>query len=392
MYYELKNKKIEKHPPKIVALNDDWRTQGDWIDRYGQHAAVLCAQAGGGLDLFSGYFLHELKSATWIGRNYKEKNDQLRRWVHWLESNDKRVLQCLALGGRKQAEWDDHKEVYPITLDGPHIYGTFQIPAGKYQMSLYFFNKDGHTGANRIRDYILSIKTMKISKQLFERLGMVNVDAEKEFFQSPYGSHTRVRDFWGGMYKRFYIEVADGEYITLRIDSNYSFNTIISGVFFDTVGEMKPLAPLDAPNPPPRKLTNWAEVLANPTEPVWWGTHVLDQLLCMRDNQPVWFYKNSRQYLLSGIRTFVSVQSDKPTSPDGLHYEDKERIRSDIGKCLNYLQLFSIRDYVDYTKSKFNSYFWEGRTTNGRSRSHEFNWNDKAVRSFMESGKKKQTW
>jgi hypothetical protein len=104
MHYELKKKKPEKNSPKIVALNDDWRTQGNWIDRYGRHSAILCAQAGGGLNFEGGYFLYELQSRAWIGRNYKEKNDQLRRWVHWLESNDRRVLQCLQLGGRKQAD------------------------------------------------------------------------------------------------------------------------------------------------------------------------------------------------------------------------------------------------------------------------------------------------
>ncbi|MDR3267237.1 MAG: hypothetical protein LBT24_06690, partial [Tannerella sp.] len=173
---------------------------------------------------------------------------------------------------------------------------------------------------------------------------------------------------------------------------NYAFNTIVSGVFFDPVGEMKPLAPLNAPYPPPRKLTNWAEVLEEPAENVWWGANALDQLLWMRDNQTVWFYKNARNYLLPGIRTFVYVQNEVPTSPDVLHSEDKEWIRSDIRKGLNYLQLFSIGDLVDYTDSKFESYLWEGRTAKGRSQSYEFNWNSKAARSFMESGKKKQTW
>jgi hypothetical protein len=155
---------------------------------------------------------------------------------------------------------------------------------------------------------------------------------------------------------------------------------------------MKPLAPLNAPYPPPRKLTNWAEVLEEPAENVWWGANALDQLLWMRDNQTVWFYKNARNYLLPGIRTFVYVQNEVPTSPDVLHSEDKEWIRSDIRKGLNYLQLFSIGDLVDYTDSKFESYLWEGRTAKGRSQSYEFNWNSKAARSFMESGKKKQTW
>jgi hypothetical protein len=391
MYYELKNKKIEKHPPKIVALNDDWRTQGDWIDRYGRYAGVLCAQAGGGFNFYTGYHLVEMQSVGWIGRNYRQKGDSLRNWVHWIESNDKRVLQCENLGGRKQAEWDDHKEVYPITLDGPHIYGTFKLPAGQYLMSFYFFNKDGHQGHNRLRDYVLSVKTMPLPKEIFEKLDKNGINAEKEFFQAKEWDHVRIKDFWGGVYKRFYVEVHNNEYITFRLDSCFSFNTIISGVFFDPVGELKSLN-YGSPPPKPREPTQWAEVLDNPTEPWWWKINTIDMLLCQRDQNPMWFYQYSRQKLLTVTRAVVNLENKIPHAPLELDANDKKRIRPDVGKIVNALQLFDIADRIDFTKEKYKSYRWQDRNTLGRKKARESDWDWKEFYKFSEQGIAKETW
>ncbi|MDR2641664.1 MAG: hypothetical protein LBC74_02600 [Planctomycetaceae bacterium] len=104
MFYEITTKRKSVKATNVLNLNDDWRTQGNWVDCYGNHSAVFCGQGGGGCDFHSGYFLHELKYAGWIGGNYREKDDQLRRWGHWIESNDRRVLQCETLGGRKKAD------------------------------------------------------------------------------------------------------------------------------------------------------------------------------------------------------------------------------------------------------------------------------------------------
>ncbi|MDR2172453.1 MAG: hypothetical protein LBP59_20110, partial [Planctomycetaceae bacterium] len=381
-FYKLKKTYQKPNHSNILALNDDWRTQGDWIDHYGRHSAVLCAQAGGGLDFFGGYFSHELESRGWIGRNCLHKGDQLRRWVHWIESNDRRVLQCLQLGGRKQAEWDDHKEAYPMNLDGPHIYGTFKIPQGKYILSLYFFNKDGHGGKNRLRDFVVSVKTMKLQKQIFESLGNKNIYAEAEFFNSQNGVNSRVNNFWGGLYKRFFIEVKKDEYITVCVNSNYSFNTIMSGVFFDPAGEMKSLTSLNSPYPPPRQLTKWEEVIESPIEKIWWGLHVLDYLLYLRDSRPTWFYPNSRKSLLPLIRVFIKIEGNKPCSPAEIDAKDKNLIRSDIAKLLNYTQMFYYRDMVDFSGHKQATYWWHERTRIGRSNALNFMWNEMDYMKF----------
>jgi hypothetical protein len=384
LHYKLQKIHRNSNPPKIVALNDDWRTQGNWIDRYGQHSAVLCAQAGGGLDFFDGLFLDEMQWYVTIGRNFKQKNDQIRRWVHWVESNDKRVLQCLSLGGRKQAEWDDHKEVYPITLDGPHIYCTFNLPAGNYLMSLYFFNKDGHNDKNRLRDYLTSVQ---IHPQLNNKS-----EIESFFLKSQSGLSSRVSMFWGGVYKRFFVTINKNECITIKIDSNYSFNTILSGVFFDSAGELKPVFPFDSPNPLPRKPTQWEEVMISPTDDVWWSTNALDSLLCLRDRYPTWFYGNSRKNLLSLVRALVKIENNKPLPNLTIDDEDKELIRSDVAKLLNYVQFFDHADKINYTDTKFSTYWWNGRTKLGRKQFQNFDWIDNDVKLFMENGKQQQSW
>jgi XTP/dITP diphosphohydrolase len=391
MYERLKAIKPEENPPKIIALNDDWRTQGDWIDRYGRHSAVLCAQGGGGFNYYGGYFGDEMESTGWIGRNYLQKDDQLRYWVHWRESDDKRVLRCLDLGGRKQSEWDDHKEEYPLTLDGPHVYGTFRIPPGQYVMSLYFFNKDGHEGMNRLRDYTISVRTMTMPPGLFERLGGPNVHAENHYFNAPIGATGRVRDFWGGVYKRFLVTVKENEYVTFRLDAHYSFNTIVSGVFFDCVQDMKSTARLQNPFPD-RQPTAWERVM-NRVEPLpWWGIQSMDTILCLRDSNPQWFYKNGRKDLLTLTRSFVKWEDSKLISVLELDPADKEKIRPDVATLLRNTQMHDFADLVDFTKLKYSSYRWDARTLIGRTKALIHEWDYPAFYRFSDEGKSRQTW
>jgi hypothetical protein len=391
LFYKFKAVKPQKNPPSIIALNDDWRTQGDWIDRYGRHSGVLCAQAGGGFSFDTGYFSDEMERAGWIGKNYRKKDDVLRNWVHWLESNDKRVLQCLDIGGRKQAEWDDHKEVYPMTLDGPHIYATFKVPADTYIVSLYFFNKDGHEKYNRFRDYTVSIRTMKMPEQIFEHLGEPNVDAEDYFFKSKPGDKVRVRDFWGGVYKRFIVKVESNEYITLRIDSNYSFNTIISGIFFDCVPEMKIPARLKEPFPL-RTEKSWELILNNPVEPWWWKVNALDQLLFQKDQSPLLFFTKFRGDTLAVIRSLVTIKDGRPCSCTDFDINDKELIRPDVATLLRAVQLYNYSDMVDYTQLKYSTYQWDAKCKLGRKNARDYKWSFEEFHKFTNQKVSEQTW
>ena len=104
--------------PKVVAVDDDWRTEGAWIDHYGNFAAILCAMNGGGNDQVRGYRAAWVDHWAWIGRNGSD-GDYLRYYVAWPHTDNLRSLQNLLYGGRTEAEWDDHGEEKPMTLNGP---------------------------------------------------------------------------------------------------------------------------------------------------------------------------------------------------------------------------------------------------------------------------------
>jgi len=393
MYYKLKAIKPEKTPPKIVALNDDWRTKGNYLDRYGRSMAVLCAQGGGGFDYTTGYqndiMSFQFKPA--IGHNYREKDDLVRYWVHWLESTDIRVLQCLHLGGRKQAEWDDHKEEYPLTLDGPHLYAVFQVVPAKYVMSMYFFNKDGHQGHNRIRDYSLTVKTVPQPPNFFADRQRLSVLLEPVFLRAPAGASSRVCDFWGGTYKRFLIDVKQDECVIVQVNANYSFNTIISGVFFDIVGELDSKVILGPPRPP-REPTAWEDRLTNPEGTWWWGINSLDRVLCFLEQNPSWFHLSARRHVLSLIRLFVKFDGDNVSAPSDLDANDKKLIKADVARILHLVQLYETGDLVDFTKTKYQLYRWNARSRMDRKTSPLHRWSDDEFQDFTNQGIQKETW
>jgi hypothetical protein len=99
---------------------------------------------------------------------------------------------------------------------------------------MYFFNKDGHNGNNRFRDYIIEIYSTK------ERFEGKPFDVWKKYsqlaehtarFQKPL-IKSRVCNFWGGVYKEFLLP--KGMYY-VKIRRNYSFNTIMSAVILKKV-------------------------------------------------------------------------------------------------------------------------------------------------------------
>jgi hypothetical protein len=136
-----------------------------------------------------------------------------------MESFDQRVLQNPINGGRREAEWDDHSEAYPVDWDGPHVFVDFALPKGWFLVSAYFFNKDAHdaAGLNSLRDYTLSISPFAGSGD--DQRGL-----------SPVAS-CRVQDFRGGVYKRFLVR-GPGSY-TMKLAREGSYSTIIPGLFFD---------------------------------------------------------------------------------------------------------------------------------------------------------------
>jgi hypothetical protein len=176
---------------------------------------------------------------TRIGEN-APKGDSLRYWVHWLHTKDKRSLEMPTIYHqsrikkglttsdmtRRQSEWDDHGEEYPMTKEGPNLYSSIRVPAGLFYLSLYNTNKDGHSPNERFRDYLVSIR------QRPDNLPLNNIEG---FNTWPKLAACRMRDFWGGVYHRFLVRGPID--LTVEIHRNNSFNTILAGVFLDEVEE-----------------------------------------------------------------------------------------------------------------------------------------------------------
>jgi hypothetical protein len=46
----------------------------------------------------------------------------------------------------------------PVPLDGPDMWYLLEIRnKGMFRIGMYFFNKDGHSGHNRLRDYLIEV-------------------------------------------------------------------------------------------------------------------------------------------------------------------------------------------------------------------------------------------
>jgi hypothetical protein len=198
-----------------VYLGEDWVTQGDWVGRYGRQAAKLCA-ARSPLD-------HDLVRDTRFAIAHGEigphhqKNDAVRLWVHWEHTDIPKSLYDPIPGYRRQAEWDDHGEAYDQAFEGPDVWVSFQVPTGVHRVSLYFMNKDGHDGVNRLRDFPIELHA--ISRDI------------ESAPDTPVLARARVRFFWGGVYKSFV--VAGPAQYRVRISRNGGHNTIVSAVMLD---------------------------------------------------------------------------------------------------------------------------------------------------------------
>jgi hypothetical protein len=204
-------------PGSGAYLGEDWRTGGDWVGRYGREHTVLCAAANP--------FSHELgwDSSYKVSRSTGPHHvgaGGVYGWIHWLKTDNPGVLYDPIIGSRRQAEWNDGSfdaGNYPFTWEGPDLWLTVQVPAGAHRVSLYFFNKDGHDGGNRYRDYVVELKSF-----------MENLDVAEV---TPALARTRVRDFWGGVYKQFLVQ-GPSKY-SIKIARNHSHVTMLQAVMID---------------------------------------------------------------------------------------------------------------------------------------------------------------
>jgi sugar lactone lactonase YvrE len=224
--------------PAVVRLDDDWLTKGDCLGRYGRYWGCWCALCSPA-DYYWGAGPEKVSYFATVGPNGRA-DDDIRYWIHWAYTTnpnsleipptylDSRVQRGLTTRdvNRRQAEWDDHGETYPLSRGGPSLYCTLKIPAGLFCLSLYNFNKDGHVGANRYRDFRTSVRPQPI------QISMMNISG---FGRQQELGHGRTRDFWGGVYERYLVRGPTR--VAVEVDRNHSFCTILAGVFLDLVDE-----------------------------------------------------------------------------------------------------------------------------------------------------------
>ncbi|MGC8561174.1 MAG: two-component regulator propeller domain-containing protein [Phycisphaerae bacterium] len=210
--------------PVAAYLGEDWRTQGDWVGHYGRQYAVLWA-ADSPLDTVEINPRGEYMIDACLGPQHS-RGDGLRHWIQWINAdNQPRVLYNPTFGERREAEIDDHGEVKSPDASGPGIWIKVTVPRGPTLVSLYFVNKDGHSGPNRCRDYTITVRRSSTSAA--------------QVLRNPVLATGRVVNFWSGVYQRFLLE-GPGRYI-LMLNRNHSLNTICSGTFLDR------LSPRDRP-------------------------------------------------------------------------------------------------------------------------------------------------
>ena len=230
----------------VIPLNDDWKTRGNWIDHYGRMYADLFSMVG-----FNGCAGYDSSlfacNDLWVDRHWN-KTESARQWRVGGQDNtaDPRALQDNIVGGRTDANSDDHGESYPTTEDGPDLYWTCMVPAGGYIMSAYLYNDDGHQGSpERCRDYIVQVSVTAANPAYIRRLPTPGCGAAAWFDRGRPTAVARCNYFCEGVYKRFFVQVRPcyrGPHgngygvITLRVRRNYSFNAILEGAFLDATG------------------------------------------------------------------------------------------------------------------------------------------------------------
>ena len=231
--------------PFAAALEDDWTTRGDWLGRYGRYWACLCAFQSP-RNYIWGAGDEEITYHAEAGPNHGP-HDGLRHWVHWLYTDNANTLEMPPAylhrrvveqkttwqKNRRQSEWDDHGEAYPLEFQGPNLYVSIEIPKGVFRLSFYDFNKDARgdrwESLNHLRDYRISLRTRPHS--------LWSGDIS-EFPTWPELARGRVNDFWGGVWKRFVVR--GPVTVTAEFNRNSSYNTILAGAFLDLLDDTPP--------------------------------------------------------------------------------------------------------------------------------------------------------
>ena len=229
MEQQLKNLKDPLTPGSAVFFGEDWMTQGDWCGRYGSGAAFLC---GPNKEAASVIVNGEYATEEFVGLNARPTEGPCT-YIFKEQCNENiGALFFPEMGCRQEAEINDTSFNYPATQDGPDLWVRVAVPQRYSLISLYFHNKDGHSGRNRLRDYTIEVRFTEEEKaraDLFTLDAATNAPAD--FLTSPVLARARVRDFCGGVYKTFLVRGSG--YFYFRIARNQSHVTALAGLMCD---------------------------------------------------------------------------------------------------------------------------------------------------------------
>jgi frataxin-like iron-binding protein CyaY len=240
-----------------VFLGDDWRTQGDWVGRYGNSFAMICGIDADGI--YQGEPGYDVKVG--IGPHSKGEGTP-ESYVSNETSDSARMLYVPSLGHREEAEFNDLscRDTFPPSWEGPDLWVETTVPAGLHCVSLYFCNNDLHTPGTGLdysrifRDYDVQLLSWAEDKDAVQKSAPL--------------ARTRVTDFYGGVYKQF-IVAGPARYV-VRVGRNHSFGAKLQGVFIDRVSDdgpatRKPLPGFDTVNYTPATVKDKSAIEGDPT-------------------------------------------------------------------------------------------------------------------------------
>ncbi|NNM88618.1 MAG: hypothetical protein HKL95_08875 [Phycisphaerae bacterium] len=227
--------------PYARFLRNDWRTQGDWTARYGREYGILCAAHFNlSFHVSSPDYAENVDAVC--GPHHHTHFESLREWEYRADTDNPKSLYIPGLGYRRQTNWDDRGEAYSATFQGPDLWLRVLLKkADIYRLSLYFFNKDGHAGSDRQRDWLVEVYPLlpayrrAMTRPILSAMAFPNNPAALRWCRwamaaTPLAA-TRVVNFWNPVYTRFAI-AGPGQYM-VRIVRGSSINTEICGIFID---------------------------------------------------------------------------------------------------------------------------------------------------------------
>jgi hypothetical protein len=263
----------EKPDALAIPLDDDWRTQGAWVGRYGRDWAFQAGMDLGGYLWGAG--VKPTQFHTQVGPHVGD-NPGERWYIASLYSTeprapeippvyyDSRLKKKLTKPGvdRRVGEVNDAGYAHPPAWEGPDLYNCFSIPEGTFVLSVYELNDDGHKGANGLRDYTVEIHTGHGSFDSIESAGPVAV--------------SRTTDFYNGVYKKFLITGPADVSVVLR--KNGSNVTKLCAILLDQPTDLPTPYFADQPARPAMSASPAAQIDSALRElpaknPKWWAIH-----------------------------------------------------------------------------------------------------------------------